>query len=58
MSSHSKEMAGGALGPKDQSVYGAVVARINYLAEDREDLQPASKECSLKMSNTRIHVGT
>ena len=38
------------LSSSEQSLYRAVVARINYLAQDRGDLQYASKECSRKMS--------
>ena len=36
--------------PKEQSLYRAVTARINFLAMDRADLQFASKECSRHMS--------
>ena len=38
------------LSSSEQSLYRAVVTRINYLAQDRGDLQYASKECSRKMS--------
>ena len=41
---------GEVLSPKHQSLYRAVVARINYLSQDRGDLQFASKECPRKMS--------
>ena len=40
--------------PKDASLFRAVVARINFLAQDRSDLQYASKECSRRMSSPRV----
>ena len=39
------------LDPKDASIYRAIVARINFLAADRSDVQFASKECSRRMSS-------
>ena len=35
-----------ALPPKEASLYRAIVARVNFLAADRAELQFASKECS------------
>ena len=40
-----------SLPPKEASLYRAIVARINFLAADRAELQFASKECSRRMSN-------
>ena len=39
---------------KDASLFRAVVARINFLAQDRSDLQFASKECSRRMAVPRV----
>ena len=33
------------MGPKEQSIYRAITARINFLAMDRADHRYASKEC-------------
>ena len=41
------------LEPREASLYRAIVARINFLASDRSDVQFASKECSRRMSNPR-----
>ena len=43
------------LAPREASLYRAIVARINFLAADRPDVQFASKEASRKMSCPR-HV--
>ena len=40
--------------PQDASLYRAAVARTHFLAQDRCDLQFASKECSRWMSSPRI----
>ena len=40
--------------PHDASLYRAAVARTNFLAQDRCDLQFASKECSRWMSSPRV----
>jgi hypothetical protein len=42
-----------AMQPKDASLYRAIVARTNFLAQDRSELQFASKECSRRMSSPR-----
>ena len=39
--------------PKEASLFRAIVARINFLAQDRVDLQFASKECSRRMSSPK-----
>ena len=41
---------GGELGPKEASWFRAMVARANYLAQDRMDLQYTTKELSRRMS--------
>ena len=43
-----------ALPPKEASLYRAIIARVNFLAADRAELQFASKECSRRMSNPRL----
>ena len=40
--------------PKDASIYRAIVARVNFLAADRSDVQFASKEASRRMSAPRL----
>ena len=40
--------------PQDASLYRAAVARTNFLAQDRCNLQFASKECSRWMSSPRV----
>ena len=40
----------GTISASEQSLYRAVVARVNYLAQDRGDLQDASKKRWHKMS--------
>ena len=40
--------------PKEASLFRAISARINFLAQDRSDLQFASKECSRRMSSPRV----
>ena len=42
------------LAPKETSLYWAIVARVNFPAVDRAELQFASKECSRRMSNRRL----
>ena len=42
---------GGELGPGEASWYRAMIARANYLAQDRMDLQYTTKELSRKMSS-------
>ena len=42
------------MNPQDASLYRAITARINFLAQDRSDLQFASKECSRRMAAPRI----
>ena len=42
------------LPPKEASLYRAIVARVNFLAADRSELQFASKECSRRMANPRV----
>ena len=39
---------------KDASLYRAITARINFLAQDRSDLQFSSKECSRRMSSPKV----
>ena len=43
----------GPMTPKEQSLYRAITARVNFLAMDRADLQFASKECSRHMSSPK-----
>ena len=43
-----------ALSASERSLYRAVVARINYLAQDSGDLQYASKQCSRKSHCTQV----
>ena len=38
------------LSPKDQSLYRSMTIRLNYLAQDRADLQHACKELPRNMS--------
>ena len=45
---------GGVLGSGEASWYRAMIARANYLAQDRMDLQYASKELSRRMSRPRV----
>ena len=40
--------------PKEASMFRGIVARVNFLAQDRSDLQFASKECSRRMSVPRV----
>ena len=47
---HSEDWLDLPMSGKEQSLYRAVTARINFLALDRADLQYASKECSRYMS--------
>ena len=42
------------MNPQDASLYRAITARINFLAQDRSDLQFASKESSRRMATPRI----
>ena len=42
-----------SLPPREASLYRAIVARVNFLASDRSDVQFASKECSRRMSDPR-----
>ena len=41
------------LGPREASRYRGIAARLNYLAQDRADLQYACKEASRRMSKPR-----
>ena len=43
-----------SLPPREASLYRAIVARVNFLAADRSELQFASKECSRRMANPRV----
>ena len=42
------------LGARATTVFRGLVARVNFHAQDRGDLQFASKECSRKMSAPRV----
>ena len=44
---------GGELAPREATWYRAMVARANYLAQDRMDLQYTTKELSRRMSRPR-----
>ena len=44
---------GGELGPKEATWYRGMVARANYLAQDRMDIQFAAKELSRRMARPR-----
>ena len=44
---------GGELSPKEATWYRAMVARANYLAQDRMDIQYAAKELSRRMARPR-----
>ena len=41
------------LEPKDATLYRALTARLNYLAQDRVELLYAAKECSRRMATPR-----
>ena len=45
---------GGELAPREATWYRAMVARANYLAQDRMDLQYTTKELSRRMSKPRV----
>ena len=40
--------------PRDASLYRAITARVHFLAQDRSDLQYASKEASRRMSTPKV----
>ena len=42
------------LDARQTTLFRGLVARVNFLAQDRGDLQFASKECSRKMSAPRV----
>ena len=42
------------LDARQTTLFRGLVARVNFLAQDRGDLQFASKECSRKMSSPRV----
>ena len=48
------ELGDELLGARATTVFRGLVARVNFLAQDRGDLQCASKECSRKMSAPRL----
>ena len=43
------------LGSEDATLYRSVVARFNYLAPDRQDIQFAVRECAKAMAKPTVH---
>ena len=52
-----EEAATEKLGAKETTKFRALAARINYLAQDRADLQFVTKECCRCMSKFKCAIG-